>query len=385
MNLYTEKLKNLMMSWRYDFHENPEIGFNETQTAKKIASLLSDFGLEVHTGIGKTGVVGILIRNTSMESIAIRADMDALPIQEKSTLTYRSKYKNTMHACGHDGHMAILLGAAKYLSEDITFEGNVIFIFQPNEENGLGAKAMIKDGLFDKFQITEIYALHNLPGLDIGKFATREGTITASESLFEIAIISESCHSALPHMSIDPIVVASEIILAIQTILSRKIDPRKNAVFSITEIYTDGKRNILPSTVTIKGDTRALDSNIKNIIEKKLRELVKGICLAHGALSKIKYATVFPITHNSKLPTNKITACVLDMYGSDNMDANCEPMLFSEDFSFFAIKKPGCFLLMGNGLTGACAEPLHSPIYDFNDQSLVLGSSMWVHLAKAIA
>jgi hippurate hydrolase len=382
MNLPTESIKDLMTSWRRDLHQHPELGFKEKRTSKIVIQLLTSFGLKVYENFGKTGVLGLLERDKGKKLIAIRADMDALPITEQSSLPYQSKYPNAMHACGHDGHTAILLGAAKFLSADKTFDGNVLFIFQPDEENGGGAKAMIDAGLFQKFDISEIYALHNMPGLPVGSFATRENTITASESLFEIEILSKGGHSALPSMGGDALVVASQVVSSLQTIVSRKIDPRKNAVFSITEFITNGKKNILASRAVLKGDTRCLDDEVKVIIKNELYRITSGIAEAHDALSSIKFETNFPITINSPIPTQNITACVKSSFGPKSIDEACAPMLFSEDFSFMTTETPGCFILIGNGITGPNTEPLHSPKFDFNDDILCLGSSLWVNLAK---
>ena len=382
MRLFTKPLEKEMIEWRHDFHKNPELGFQEFETSKKIVGLLQTFGIKVFKNFGKTGVVGILDRGISRKTIALRADMDALPIMENTGLKYSSINKNTMHACGHDGHMAMLLGAAKFLASDPDYSGRIFFIFQPNEENGLGAKAMIKKGLFSKFQIDEIYALHNLPGMSIGQFATKENVITASESCFEIEIITAGGHSALPNLGPDAIVIASEIISALQTIVSRKIDPRKKAVFSITEIFSNGKRNVLPSSVTLKGDTRTIDKTVKDLIKVHFKKIVKGVCFAHGATAKIKFKTYFPVTVNSKTATQNVVRCISESFGSNNLNYNCEAMPFSEDFSHMASQCPACFILMGNGMNGVNGQPLHSPKFDFCDDGLIQGSSLWVNLAK---
>jgi hippurate hydrolase len=385
MILETKTLEKEMLAWRQDFHQHPELGFEEFRTSEKIAAYLESFGIQVFKNFGSTGIVGILKKGNSKKIIAIRADMDALPISELTGLDYESVSQNKMHACGHDGHMAILLGTAKFLADDSNYNGTIVFIFQPNEENGLGAKAMIKDGLFSAFNIDEVFALHNLPGMEIGTFATKQNVITASESCFEIEILTEGGHSALPHLGSDSIVIASEVIGALQTIISRKIDPRAKAVFSITEIFSNGKRNVLPSSVTIKGDTRTIDDSIKNLIEENFEKIVKGICSAHSAKAKLKFETFFPVTINSKIPTQNAIKCIEKTFGSKKLAKNFEAMPFSEDFSYMAQECPGCFILMGNGLTGANSQPLHSAKFDFCDQGLVWGSSFWVSLAKQIS
>ena len=385
MNLPTKNLKGEMIAWRHELHKYPELGFNEIRTAKFIAKLLNNFGLKVYVNFGKTGVLGHLEKNKKKKLIAIRADMDALPIKEETSLSYKSQTTGIMHACGHDGHMATLLGAAKFLSEDNSFDGNILFIFQPDEENGGGAKSMISSGLFEKFDIFEIYALHNIPGMQVGCFATRENTITASESSFQIEIHSKGGHSALPNMGGDALLVGSQIVTSLQTIVSRKIDPRKNAVFSITEFITNGNKNILASSATLKGDTRCLDEDTKLIIKDELQKICHGIAEANNATCLIQFETHFPITTNSQLPTQRIIKCLKNTFEEKNIDTSCEPMLFSEDFSFMSTQVPSCFVLIGNGTTGQNAEPLHSPNFDFNDNILVLGSSLWVNLAKMVA
>ena len=378
----TQSLHNQLMEWRQDLHMNPQIGFEEEHASKKVASLLKDFGLEVHKNIAKTGVVGVLKRGSSDKSIGIRADMDALPIQETNTFNYKSKIKNRMHACGHDGHTTMLLGAAKHLAEHGNFDGTVYFIFQPDEENCFGAKTMIEEGLFTKFSIDEVYAMHNIPGMEIGSFATRKGTITSSENLFEISFEGKGGHAALPHMTKDAIMIGSQIISALQTIVSRKIDPIEKGVVSVTEFITDGKKNILPGNGLIKGDARALSDKSNEIIEKNMRQLVKGICDAYGVSHEVSYKTTCPVTLNESEQAESATKAAMTLLGKENSDGDCEPRLFSEDFSIMSAAKPGCFVLMGNGTTGSHASPLHASNYDFNDELLVIGSSYWTELVE---
>ena len=378
----TKSLHNQLMEWRQDLHMNPQIGFEEEYASKKVASLLKDFGLEVHTNIAKTGVVGVLKKGSSNKSIGIRADMDALPIQETNTFNYKSKIENRMHACGHDGHTTMLLGAAKYLAEQGNFDGTAYFIFQPDEENCFGAKTMIDEGLFTKFSIDEVYAMHNIPGMGVGTFATRKGTITSSENLFEISFEGKGGHAALPHMTKDAIMIGSQIISALQTIVSRKIDPIEKGVVSVTEFITDGKKNILPGNGLIKGDARALSDKSNEIIEKNMRQLVKGICDAYGVSHEVSYKTTCPVTLNESEQAESATKAAMTLLGKENSDGDCEPRLFSEDFSIMSAAKPGCFVLMGNGTTGSHASPLHASNYDFNDELLVIGSSYWTELVE---
>ena len=378
----TKNLHNQLVDWRQDLHMNPQISFEEVYASNKVATLLKEFGLEVHQNIAKTGVVGVLKKGTSSKSIAIRADMDALPINEINTFSYKSKIENRMHACGHDGHTTMLLGAAKYLAESGNFNGTAYFIFQPDEENCFGARTMIEEGLFTNFSIDEVYAMHNIPNMEIGTFATRKGTITASENLFEITIEAKGGHAALPHMGVDAITVGSQIAVALQTIVSRKLNPADNGIVSITEFIADGKKNVLPGTVTMKGDARALSKETSALIEKNMRQIVKGICDAHGVKAEVSYETTIIPTFNSSQQTEAATNAARNIFGDKNTDDDCLPRLFSEDFSIMSEAKPGCFVLMGNGTRGSHSRPLHSPNYDFNDELLVIGSSYWTELVE---
>lgn len=378
----TESLQQQMAAWRHDFHRHPELGFNETRTAKRVAELLTSFGLEVHTGVGKTGVVGVLQKGNGTASIGLRADMDALPITETGTPQYRSTTDGIMHACGHDGHTAMLLGAASYLSSHGDFSGKVVFVFQPNEEHGLGAVAMLEDGLFDQFPVDAVYGLHNIPGMPIGQFSTRAGPVTASESLFEIEISAQGGHAALPHMGVDAIVVGAEVVSSLQTIVSRKLNPGLNGVVSVTEFVTDGKRNVLPGHAVLRGDARALTPEINETIQSRMRQIVSGICAAHGVTGEVTYDTIFPATINSEAESRSASAAAILVAGAGAVDGACEPKLFSEDFAHMAAANNGCYMLMGNGVDGSNARPLHSADYDFNDQALVPGSSWWVALVE---
>jgi amidohydrolase len=378
----TRELHDLMVKWRRDLHKHPELGFKEHRTATRVSELLNSFGLEVHQGIGQTGVVGVLQRGNAAKSIALRADMDALPIDEVNRFSHCSTNSGVMHACGHDGHMSMLLGAARHLAENGEFNGRVVFVFQPNEEHGLGAAAMIKDNLFNDFDVDAVYGMHNIPGMQIGTFATRAGPITASESLFEIEISAIGGHAALPHMGVDAIMVGSQIVSALQTIVSRKLDPGRNGVVSVTEFITDGKRNVLPGKAILRGDARALTPEINELIENRMRSIVDGICMAHGVTAKLSYDTIYPPTINGREEAAAAAQAALALAGPDQVDGNCPAKLFSEDFAHLAAARPGCFVLMGNGTDGPHGYPLHSANYDFNDDALVAGSSFWVTLVQ---
>jgi len=378
----TKSLHNQLVDWRHDLHMNPQISFEEEYASNKVANLLKEFGIEVHQGIAKTGVVGVLKKGSSNKSIGIRADMDALPINEINTFSYKSTIDNRMHACGHDGHTTMLLGAAKYLSEQGNFDGTVYFIFQPDEENCFGAKTMIEEGLFTKFSIDEVYGMHNIPGMEVGTFGTRKGGITTSENLFEISINGKGGHAALPHMTKDTITIGSQIILALQTIVSRKLDPVDAGVVSVTEFITDGKKNVLPGNGLIKGDARAFSKKTSMMIKENMRQIAEGICDSFGVSCEVKYETTCPMTFNQPDQSDAATKAAMTLLGEDNCDGDIDPRPFSEDFSIMSEKTPGCFVLMGNGISGSHGRPLHSADYDFNDELLVTGSSYWVELAE---
>ncbi len=381
---HTSSLLPDMRAWRQDFHAHPELGFEEHRTSARVAELLVEFGLDVHTGIGKTGVVGILQRGNGTTAIGLRADMDALPFEEQNSFVYRSTKSGAMHACGHDGHTAMLLGAARHLSQHGDFNGRVVFIFQPAEEHGQGGPAMLQDGLFDRFPVDEVYGMHNMPGLPVGQFQTRRGTIMASEAIFEIAIEAKGGHAGMPHMGVDAITVGSQMVGALQTIVSRKLNPGNNGVVSVTEFTTDGARNRLPGSAVLSGDARALSPDVNQRIEETMRSIVAGIAQAHGVTAKVAYDTIFKTTINAEEPTLKAIEAAVTLAGADNVNASCEPILGSEDFAHMAAARPGCFIFTGNGIEGANGQPLHATDYDFNDHVLVPGSSFWVQLVEHV-
>ena len=377
--LRTAHLQDQMQVWRQDFHAHPELGFDEHRTAARVAELLESFGLEVHRGVGQTGVVGVLQKGNGTGAIGLRADMDALPITEINGFAHRSQNDGVMHACGHDGHTSMLLGAAKLLAEDGEFNGRVVFLFQPNEEHGLGAPAMLRDGVFDRFAVDQVFGMHNIPGMPLGTFATRAGPMCGSEALFEIEIHGQGGHAAMPHTGVDAITVGAEVVGALQTIVSRKLNPGLNGVVSVTEFETDGRRNVLPGRAVLRGDARALTPDINATIEARMRQIVEGIALAHGVTATVCYDTIFPAVINdaeAAVQAARVAA------GLGPTDGACEPKLFSEDFAHFAAAKPACFMLMGNGEAGSHAQPLHSADYDFNDASLSIGALYWVNLVE---
>ena len=378
--MHTKNLEKQLQEWRHDFHTCPELNFDLEVTSPKVEKLLNDFGYEVHSGIGKTGMVGILKNGSSKKSIGIRADMDALPVEEVNEFKYKSQHPGKMHACGHDGHTVMALGAAKHLAENPNFDGTVYFIFQPDEEKTQGAQAMIDDGLFTKFNIDEVFAFHNLPGMKTGSFASRAGTITASESLFKIELWGQGGHSALPHMGVDTITVGSQIINSLQSIVSRKLNPAVNGVVSVTGFSADGTENVLPGYALITGDSRSLSPESNKTIENSMKDIVEGIAKAHNIKSSFSYYTRTNMTTNSAAQVDAAMAAARTVVGKEMVDGNCEPKLFSEDFSQMTMVKPGCYILIGNGTEGAHGQSLHSSNYDFNDELLVIGSSYWSEL-----
>ena len=371
-----------MIAWRHALHQIPETDFNEVATAAYVVAVLTDLGYSVHTGIGGTGVVASLTRGTSTRSIGFRAELDGLLITEAVARPYASRTPGRMHACGHDGHMAMLLGAAAQLASDASWSGTVRFFFQPDEEHGHGAHAMIADGVLTRFPVDCIYGMHNMPGLAAGNLATRVGGIMASEDNFVVDITGIGGHAARPHMTVDPLVIGAQIVVALQTIVARSIDPSDAAVVSCTEFITDGIRNAIPTHVTIKGDTRSYAPHVQATLERRMRELCAGICAAHGATCVVSYTHEFSPTVNPAAGVAAAVHAAQAVVGADRVDANTAPLLGSEDFGAFLATVPGNFIFIGNGDAGQYATPLHNASYDFNDAILPIGASYLVQLAK---
>jgi len=377
---YTRTLHETMQAWRHDIHRHPELAFEEHRTADKVAELLTEFGLEVHRSIGNTGVVGVLKKGSSERAIGLRADMDALKILEQNTFEYRSINQGKMHACGHDGHTAMLLGAARYLASEGDFDGTVVFIFQPAEEHGEGARAMIENGLFERFPVDSVYAIHNFPSLATGQFAVRAGSIMAAEDNFEITINGVGCHAAMPHMGKDPIVIGAEIVTAMQSLVSRTLDPLDNAVVSFTEFLTNGTVNVVPGQVILKGDTRSLTTAVQDHIESTMERIVSGICSAHGASYEFSYRRNFIPTVNTPDEAEIAANVASIVVGPENVVEDSRPIMGSEDFGYMLQARPGAYLLLGNGEDGVGGCSLHNPAYDFNDDILSIGADFWVTL-----
>jgi hippurate hydrolase len=378
-----QELLERMVAWRRHLHAHPEVGFEEHATSDFLARQLASFGLEVTRGIGGTGLVATLKRGTGRRAIGLRADMDALAIQETARRPHASVHPGRMHACGHDGHMALLLGAAHLLARDPGLDGTVHFVFQPAEEHGRGARAMIADGLFKRFPMDEIYGIHSMPGIPAGRFETRPGGMMASEDNFVIRIQGRGAHAARPHMSIDPIVIGAEIVLALQTVVARNIDPTAQAVVSVTEFITTGTRNVIPGSVVIKGDTRSYAPAVQTLIQERMGALVAGICSAHGAGHEFEYTFEFEPTLNSPECVAKAVRAARTVAGAENVSGDCPPVLASEDFGAFLLVIPGNYMFLGSGLPGEPGGvPLHSPEFDFNDNLLLLGARYFATIAQ---
>ncbi|EHH1215310.1 amidohydrolase [Vibrio parahaemolyticus] len=376
-------VEKFAIEWRRHLHQYPEFGTEEFKTSEFVANKLEEFGLEVHRGVGGTGVVGILRQGTSERSIGLRADMDALRIKEENTFCHVSKHEGAMHACGHDGHTAMLLGAACELAQSLNFDGIVYFIFQPDEERGTGAKAMIADGLFTRWNMDAIYAMHNLPGIPAGKFVTRPSSVMASESSFEITINATGGHAALPHMGTDPIVVGAQVVTALQTIVSRNLSAiNETAVISVTNFETNGTVNVIPSQVTITGDTRSFTDEALHKIEKGIERVVAGQCMSAGVDYQYHFNNSFLSTINTPEETRHAIAAAEAVVGSGNVIGNCEPFTISEDFSFMLREVKGCYILVGNGVGECGGTALHNPHYDFNDDILGTGMRYWQTLVE---
>ncbi len=377
MNLLSDKMRE----WRHHLHRNPELSSREFETAAFIAEELRAMGIEVEEGIGGTGVVGTLKCGDGSRVIGLRAEMDAIPVTEQTDCEYRSLKDGVMHACGHDGHMAALLGAAAILSENRDFNGTVRFIFQPDEETGHGAMNMLNDGFLERFPVDEIYGFHNMPLLPEGLIATRNGGIMASEDNFTITIKGEGAHAAQPHKAKDPLVTASEIILGIQSIVSRNIDPTASSVISLTEIFSDGAHNVIPSTVTIKGDTRSTDPVSQKKVEKRMREICQSICAMNESECDFEFTYEFIPTVNDPAYVRHFVAAAEKVVGPENVDANTPAPLTSEDFGRFLKEIPGCFFFIGTGKSPD--EPsLHNPKYKFNDNILETAADIFVQLVR---
>jgi len=375
-------LHDEMTEWRRDIHQHPELKFEENRTSDLVAAKLEEFGIEIHRGLAKTGVVGT-IRNGDGPSIGLRADMDALPLEEKNTFKHASSNPGKMHACGHDGHTAMLLGAAKHLAASKNFKGTVNLIFQPAEEGGGGGELMIKEGLFKMFPVDSVYGLHNWPGMPAGTFGVGSGPIMAAADMFDLTINGRGGHAALPDQCIDPIVVASQVVSALQTITSRNTHPVDSVVISVTQIHAGDAYNVIPDSVRMHGTVRTFQTETRDKIPSSMLRVAEGVCAAYGTTCELNYMSGYPATINS-VPETEISAkAVVDLLGEDKIILNPTPSMGAEDFSYMLEARPGCYVWLGIGPgKGEAGCMLHSSRYDFNDDVLPTGASYWVKLVE---
>ncbi len=374
---------------RRDIHAHPELRFEERRTSDLVAQKIASWGIEVHRGLGGTGVVGIIRRGISAKSIGLRADMDALPIQEVNAFEHRSTNAGKMHACGHDGHTAMLLGAAKHLAASTSFDGTVVLIFQPAEEGGAGAQRMIDDGLFERFRCDAVFGMHNWPGMKVGEFGVASGPAMASSNEFHIRIDGRGAHAALPHLGVDPVFVAVQIAQGLQGIVTRVKKPIDAAVISITKIHGGDAVNVIPEFATLAGTVRTFRDEVTALIEERMRAIAQNTAAAHGASAKIDYKWSYPPTVNHAREAEFAASVMDDIVGADNVTRDHEPTMGAEDFAFMLKAKPGAYVFIGNGegghrAAGHGAGPctLHNPSYDFNDELIPLGATYWVKLAE---
>lgn len=379
-NRFAELLPEIT-AWRRDFHEHPELLFDVHRTAGRVADLLRSFGCdEVVEGIGRTGVVGVIKGRTDSAGrvVGLRADMDALPIREQTGVPYASKLEGKMHACGHDGHTAMLLGAAKYLAETRNFDGTTVVIFQPAEEGGGGGREMVADGMMDRWGIDEIYGMHNMPGIPVGHFAIRPGALMAAADQIEITVTGKGGHAAKPHECIDTTLVAAQIIVALQSIASRNVDPLKQVVVSVCTVMTDSTaHNVIPQVVKMKGTVRTMDHGVQDFVERRISELVAGVAMAFGASAHVDYARGYPVTVNA--PENTGYAVEVARMVSGHVDPDTAPLMGAEDFSFMLNERPGAYIFVGNGDTAM----VHHPAYNFDDDVIPFGASWYAGMAEA--
>ena len=373
---------------RRDIHAHPELCFQEVRTADVIAKALTDWGIPIHRGLGKTGVVGIVKNGSSSRAMGLRADIDALPMTEHNTFAHASQHPGKMHACGHDGHTAMLLAAAKHLSKHRHFDGTVYLVFQPAEEGGGGAREMIQDGLFDLFPMEAMFGAHNWPGMPVGSFAVKNGPMMASSNEFSITIRGKGSHAALPHLGIDPVPVAAQMVMAFQTIITRNRRPIDPGVISVTMIHAGEATNVVPDSCEMQGTVRTFSIETLDLIERRMREVAEHTCAAFGATCEFSFKRNYPPTVNHPNETAFVQRVLGEIVGRENVQ-EFEPTMGAEDFSYFLQAKPGCYFMIGNG-DGAHREGghglgpcmLHNPSYDFNDELIPLGATAWVRLAE---
>ncbi|MFZ2627547.1 MAG: M20 aminoacylase family protein [Rugosibacter sp.] len=368
-------------AFRRDIHAHPELAFDEHRTAEKVADYLDGLNLEVHRGIAKTGVVARLSLGTSTRAIGLRADMDALPLHEMNTFAHRSKHAQRMHACGHDGHTAMLLGAAEALSAVRNFDGTVYFIFQPAEEHEGGGRVMIEEGLFERFPMERVFGLHNWPGLPAGSFGVTEGPVMAGTDRFDIKITGRGGHAAMPHQAVDVVLAGSALVQALQALVSRETDPQDAAVVSVTRFHAGHADNVLPETAQLGGTVRTLNTALQDALEAAMQRVCNGIAATYRVQIEMKYARGYPPTVNAPDATAIALAAAQEVVGVESVQTQLKPSMGAEDFAYLAEARPACYVWLGNGPTaGSCM--LHSPHYDFNDEIIATGIRYWVKLAQ---
>src|SRR5215470_1545623 len=369
-------------AWRRDIHAHPELLYDVQRTAATVADKLKSFGCdEVVAGIGRTGVVGVIRGGKGGGGgrvIGLRADMDALPIEEANDLPYKSTMPGKMHACGHDGHTAMLLGAARYLAETRNFAGTAVVIFQPAEEGGAGGKAMVQDGLMERFGVEQVYGMHNFPGLPVGEFALRPGPLMAAADRLTIEIEGKGGHAARPHISVDTVLVGAQIINQIQSIVARNVDPLQSAVISICLFQAGSTDNVIPQTALLRGTARSLTPEVRDVLERRLHEVVEGTARLYGAKAKLTYKRDYPVTRNHERQAEFAASVASEVVGKSNVETNVAPVMGAEDFSVMLEARPGAFIFVGNGDSAG----LHHPAYDFNDEVIPIGTSYWVKLVE---
>lgn len=376
-----------MTAWRRELHAHPQTAFEETFASDFIAKRLEAWGIETHRGLATTGVVGTIHGKPprpgeKLRSVGLRADIDALDITELNDLPYKSTFPGKMHACGHDGHTTMLLGAARYLAETRNFTGTVHVIFQPAEENEGGGRVMVEQGLFDKFHCDAVFGMHNWPGIDVGKFAVCSGPIMAAFDVFEIKVRGKGCHAAMPHVGADPIVAAAQIVSALQTIASRNVNPLDQVVVSVTQIHAGETWNVIPDEVVLRGTARTFRTLVQDLVESNMRRIATGLAASLGCTAEVDYQRRYPATVNTPHETNLAAAAASKVVGESAVDVNATPCMGGEDFAFMLQKRPGSYIFAGNGPTDG-GRILHNARYDFNDALLPVGATYWVRLAEA--
>ena len=376
-----------MTAWRQELHAHPQTAFEETYASDFVAARLEEMGISTHRGLAKTGVVGTLEgsrpNRDRVSAIGLRADIDALDVCEENRFEHKSRNSGKMHACGHDGHTAMLLGAAKFLAETRNFRGTVHFVFQPAEENEAGGRVMVEEGLFDKFPVDAIFGMHNWPGLEVGQFAVRSGPVMAAFDVFEIKIQGQGSHGAMPHLAIDPMVAAAQVVTALQTISSRITNPMDPVVVSVTQIHGGDTWNVIPPSAVLRGTTRAFREDVQDTVESSIRQIAEGVCAAMGATAECHYQRRYPATVNTEAETKLSARVAEDIVDAANVHRDPTPSMASEDFAFMLQQRPGCYIWIGNG-SDRDGRRLHNPRYDFNDEILPIGASYWTRLVETV-